>query len=163
MKNQKNNRKESTKKKSKGIYKFDNGLTKYTLNFNKKISLNKIKNIEDLVNSDATNIFDIVDEIECLKLNGIHSLKYFNRNIDVSLLSIYEIIFTHATDFEGAKLSAVSGYKDLNNKVLEKDVLKLYEYFDNEFWYKYVVEETFKEDKLVLQIECEILNEYENI
>lgn len=36
MKNQKNNRKESTKKKSKGIYKFDNGLTKYTLNFNKK-------------------------------------------------------------------------------------------------------------------------------
>ena len=161
MKKQKE--KEYTKKKSKGIYKVDDGLTKYTLNFNKKISLKKIKNIEDLVNRNATNLFDICDEIEWLKLNGIHSLKEFDRSRDISLLSIYEIIFSHALDFEETRLCVISGYENLNNERLEKDVIKLYEYLDNELWNKYFIEDLFEDGKLGLRIEGVILDAYENI
>lgn len=135
MKNQKNNKKESTKKKSKGIYKFDNGLTKYTLNFNKKISLNKIKNIEDLVNSDATNLSDLAGELVDLYLKGTKSLKFFNglcNMMEITLPSIYGLIYSHILDFDGVKLAVSSGrdYLDLKEEILEKDILKLYKYLE---------------------------------
>ena len=126
------------KEKNKNSYEFQTGFNKYTLDFDKKVSLKKIKYIEDLINDKTNNIYELIKELYMLKKSGVNTLRYSRWSLvsfNIDLATIYYIIRRNIPEFDGFKYCIENNidYLSLDKKHHMNDIFKLYCYIDAEY------------------------------